>query len=368
MTAATLVSPARAQDIVKVQVRIQEDMIRDIQREVLRLVNTTVIPNLDEIRQTITSAMAEVRRNIGTVEIVQRDQDYKFEQTHKETKTVRIGANGALDLRNISGNITVTGVSGNEATIEILRESRGRTEADAKLGLTEVTVQVDERGERASVQTVNPQHRERPPYRVAVNYTVKAPAGTRININTLSGDVMVTGIKGDTAVEVAGGDITVTGSRVSRIKTMGGDVTLTDVDAEGSLDVGTLGGDVIINRAKARRLAAETMGGDLTAHDVSADDASLKTMAGDVEFGGPLSKNGRYELRTHSGEVTFHVTGNTGFELEASTFSGTVRAGAELGLKPSSDSTRRSVRGTVGDGSARIIAVSLSGDVVITKK
>ena len=372
VTSVTMAVPAaRAQDVdVKVKIRIEDETIRDIQREVLRLVNTTVVPNLSgiggEITKAIESAMVDLRRAFGNVEILQRDSEFKFQQTNKETRTIPLGASGALDLRNVSGDITVTAVSGNEATIEIIKESRGRTEADAKQGLADVTVQIDHRGERASVATVEPPRRDRQPYRVSVTYIVKTPAGTRVNINSLGGDVVVTGIKGDTGVEVAGGDITVSGSRVSRVKTMGGDVRLTDVDSDGMLDVGTLGGNIEITRAKARRLAAETMGGDLTARDVAAEDASLKTMAGDVVFGGPLARNGRYELRTHSGEVHFDVSGNAGFELDATTFSGTVRAAAELGLKPTT-STNRSLRGTVGDGSARIYMSSLSGDVLITK-
>jgi DUF4097 and DUF4098 domain-containing protein YvlB len=330
-------------------------------------VNTALVPNLNAISGDITRALVDVRRSLGNVEIVQRDSQFRFEQTHKETRTIPLGASGALDLRNVAGDITVTAATGNEVTIEILRESRGRTEADAKQGLVDVTVQIDHRGDRASVQTTEEQLRDRRPYRVSVSYNVKAPAGTRLNVNSLAADVNITGIKGDTAVEVAGGDITVIGSRVSRVRTMGGDVTLTDVDSEGMLDVGTLGGDILITRAKARRVAVETMGGDLTAREVAADDATLKTMGGDVEFSGALSRNGRYELRTHSGEVRLNVTGNTGFELDASTFSGSVNASPELGLKPTA-TTRRALRGVVGDGSARVIAVTLSGDVIITKR
>jgi len=116
-----------------------------------------------------------------------------------------------------------------------------------------------------------------------------------------------------------------------------------------------------------RRLNAETMGGNLTARDIAADEATLKTLAGDVEYVGALARNGRYEFRTHSGDVRLTVPANAGFEIEATTFSGTVQPSAGLSLQPSANN-RRSLRGVVGDGSARIIASALSGDVIIIKK
>ena len=336
---------AQAQE-KRIETVIKEQVQRHIEREIDRA--TVVIRHADVAQRS--------------------DSQNRAQDTRTEKRTVAIGASGILDLRNHGGNIIVTAGSGNDATIEIVRRARGRTDADVKRVLNEVTVQVDHRGERATVQVVDPRpQRDRNEANVSVDYTVTAPAGTRLNVNSLGADVQVKGIRGDVAVEVAGGDITIGGSRVSRIKSMGGDIILTDIDAESSLEVGTYGGDVTIERAKMRRINAETMGGNLTARDVTADEATFKTLAGDVEFGGGLAKNGRYEFRTHSGDVRLMLAGNTGFEIEATTFSGTVQPAAGLSLQPSS-TNRRSLRGVVGDGSARIYASALSGDVIIAKK
>lgn len=329
------------------------------------------------IRKEVAIRKAELQRRIERNIVVQAGQqrggDRRFpaSDSRTEKRSLAIGASGSLELRNYGGDIVVTAASGNEATIEIVRSARGRTDADVKRALEEVTVQVDHRGDRATVQVNDPRmnsnSRGRDDYQVSVSYTVAAPAGTRLNVNSLGADVRVTGIKGDVAVEVAGGDVVINGSRVSRAKSMGGDITLTDVDAEGTLDVGTFGGDVLVERARARRLAAETMGGNVVARDVTADETSLKTLSGDVEFAGALTKNGRYELRTHSGDVRVTVTGNTGFEIDATTFSGSIQPAANLSLQ-STSRNNRSLRGVVGDGGARIIAAALSGDVIIGKK
>ena len=105
----------------------------------------------------------------------------------------------------------------------------------------------------------------------------------------------------------------------------------------------------------------------VTAHDVTSSGAGLKSMSGDVDYSGPLARGGRYELQTHSGSTRLTVTGSVGFDLQASTFSGQIHLEPPLQLQGAS-LTRRSARGTVGDGGASVVATTFSGDVVIVKK
>jgi hypothetical protein len=65
--------------------------------------------------------------------------------------------------------------------------------------------------------------------------------------------------------------------------------------------------------------------------------------------------------------VKFALSGSVGFDLQASTFSGQIRLEPPLQLQGAS-LTRRSARGTVGDGGAVVTATAFSGDVVIVKK
>jgi hypothetical protein len=135
-----------------------------------------------------------------------QDKDYKFEQTDKQTKALAIGANGSLELRNIIGDITVKAGGGREASVEIVRVSRGKTEADAKLGLERVTAEVTSRGDRATVIAEYPNER-RSNYYVSVAYNVTAPAGARVLVQTITGDVTLTGIKGETSVSTTTGSV-----------------------------------------------------------------------------------------------------------------------------------------------------------------
>ena len=245
--------------------------------------------------------------------------------------------------------------------------TRGRTDADVQQGLDQVKVSVDQRPDRARVRAVYPD-RQATAYSIDVSYVITAPAGTHVTAETISGSVTIKGIRGSgQRVDVTSGDVNIAGSRVSQAKTISGPVTLTDVETDGTVDVRSVSGTVTLQNVKARRLTADAVAsGDITARNIVCDAATLKTLSGNVDFSGPLSKNGRYELGAFSGTVHFAPAGPAGFELQASTFSGDIRTDKSMTFRDLSLS-RRSLRGTVGDGGAMVILKTFSGNVTIGK-
>src|SRR5262245_41500819 len=230
---------------VEVRVVIPQTTAKEIRAAIERSLEQTIDVRLvNEITREISEALRESLAGAGDAarEIAQalresslhtagvwntpggarQDRGYTQEQIAKETHTLAIGANGTLILKNLSGNITVTGGGGRSATVEVTRRSRGRTDADAKLGLERVRVEVDHKGERAIVEARYADDKGRRPYAVTTNYVVTAPAGTQLTISTLSGDVQVKDIKGDVTANMASGSAIVSGSRVSLVKTMSG--------------------------------------------------------------------------------------------------------------------------------------------------
>ena len=300
-----------------------------------------------------------------------RSTQYPFElPPDRETRTIPLGPSGSLDLRNLSGRITVTGGSGRDVSIVIVKRSRGRTEADAARGLKEVTTEISHQGSRASVETRYPdQDRNRQQdYSVSVDYEITAPAGTSVSIHNLSGDVTIKNVSGEISVDVASGDIGISqAARIGLIKALSGDLTLTDIKSTSPMDAGTMSGDVRIERVQAPRISVNTISGDVIATEVTAESASLKTTSGSVGYTGTLSRSGKYDLQSHSGDVTLTVIGSAGFDLTARTFSGRVQPDPALGLKGQT-SERREVRGVVGDGSAVVQATTFSGNVIIVRK
>jgi hypothetical protein len=80
-------------------------------------------------------------------------------------------------------------------------------------------------------------------------------------------------------------------------------------------------------------------------------------------------------MKTHSGNVRLILTGNTGFEVVATSFSGNVRSDFPITLRGDTGESdgrargrqRRAIRGEYGDGSAFVELTSFSGSIVIGK-
>jgi len=305
----------------------------------------------------------------------QRDRN-RNEQTERITRSFKLGPNGQIDLGNIAGDITVTGGGGDEVSIEVVKRARGTSDADATEQLKLVNVEISERAGRVDVRTRYPDRSERSGRRsinVSVTYTVTAPAGTGVTARSISGDVSITGIKGSVDAESVSGEIRIQqGVLVERAKSISGDVEIDGVSVDGTLEASSVSGDVRARNVKARRVELGSTSGDVGVSEVSCETADLRSTSGGVEYTGAFLKGGRYVFRSHSGNVRVAVTGDVGFELEASTFSGSIDSELPITIGGQSGSSRRasrrSVRGVYGDGSASVELTTFSGDVIIRKR
>lgn len=306
-----------------------------------------------------------------------RDQDNREEQTERTTKTLKLGSDGLLELGNIAGDITVTRGSGSDATVEIVKTAHGRDTADAKELLQLVQVDVTERAGRAEVKTRYPsgdawRRSNRRNVNVSVDYIVTAPAGTRITIESISGSVKVTDIKGDLTASTVSGDVRVSGAgRVGSVKSISGSVEVSGADVDGPLESTSVSGDVILRRVKARRIEAGSVSGDIKLEEVQCDRLEAHSTSGNVSYSGSLARNGRYELKSFSGEIRLWIPAGTGFEIDANSFSGDVRSeDLPITMRGGTDGRgrRKVLHGTYGDGSAILDLTTFSGSIIISKK
>jgi len=307
-----------------------------------------------------------------------RDDNNREENTERTTRTLKLGADGLLALGNIAGDIAVTRASGQETTVEIVKTARGRDANDVREMLQLVQVEVTERAGRADVRTRYPRNDEqrnnRRNFNVSVAYNVAAPAGTRISIESISGNIKVTDIKGDVSANTVSGDVRITGSgRINAAKTISGTVEIADAQIDGALESSSVSGDVIMRRVTARRLDASSVSGNIKFDDLQCDRVSAKSVSGSVAFVGALVKNGRYDLGSFSGEVHLYLSGGTGFEIDANSSSGDVRSDFDIVMRGAQTTNRRNGRrnvlsGTFGDGSAVLDLTTFSGSIIISKR
>jgi DUF4097 and DUF4098 domain-containing protein YvlB len=286
------------------------------------------------------------------------------EQTERFSRKLRLALAGSVTVGNVSGDMVVTGGSGDDVSIEAIKRTRCESSQ-----LSAVQITVEERAGRVGVETEYPRYKSG--VNVSVDYTITVPSWAAIELHSVSGDVKVTAVQGATRVESVSGNIATSDTpKLEMAKSVSGDVDLIGARDVGDLTAGTVSGNVRAKDVKARNVSINTISGKVMLTDVSTDRLAAKTLSGDVSYAGSLAKGGRYELTTHSGQVRLMLTSGVGFELDANTFSGLIRS--DLPLTLTGDIRSRGPRNslthaTFGDGSAALSIRTFSGDIVITK-
>ena len=297
-------------------------------------------------------------------------------QTEKISRTVNIGADGEIDVSNIAGDIMVTRGGGTSAAIEVVKTARADTAEEAKALLGMVAVDIAERGPRAEIRTRYPGREEmrgrgRRNFHVEVAYTIAAPQNTRIIARSISGNISVRDISGVLTVESVSGTVKLANAgRMANAKTISGNVEMTDSRVDGALSAGTISGTVKLQKVSARQLSLSSVSGSVWLQDVACDRIEGQAISGDIQFTGDFAPNGRYEFTSHSGNVRLAVDGKTGFQVEATSFSGEITTDLAITLEGGQTNMRRakSLRGKHGDGSAFLDLTSFSGSILITKR
>jgi hypothetical protein len=294
------------------------------------------------------------------------------EATESFSRTVRLDRTGIVDIENIAGDITITGGSGNDVRIDAIKRMRNPDEAQARVLLQQLQIDVTERPGRVEIRTVHPRARNS---MGEVAYTLAVPTGADIVVKSVSGDVRVSNIKGELRSETINGNVVANAvSRIQSVKTVSGDIDITA--AEGDITAGSINGDLILRSVKARSATLETISGDVRTTDVELERANIGSVNGDIDYVGRIARGGRYELHTHSGDIRITPVNTSGFELDASTFNGDVVS--EYVMKtstplPQSFAARRgggntATRGSYGDAGAVLALRSFNGDITIVRR
>jgi DUF4097 and DUF4098 domain-containing protein YvlB len=312
----------------------------------------------------------------GTEQSRQRRTEERENQTERFTRTVNIGANGEIELSNISGDILITRGGGTTASIEVVKTAHGASADEARAMLALVQVEITERGTRAEARTRYPDSDEarrnnRRNINVSVSYTVAAPEGTRILAKSISGNISARDIRGGLTLESISGTVRVANAgRVVNGRSISGDVELNDTTVDGTLEAGTISGTVRLRKLTAKSVAINSVSGALQIEDVSAERMDAQAISGNITFAGDLQPNGRYEFTSHSGNIRLAVPAGAGFQVEASSFSGSINTDIPITMSGGQSGRRnRALRGTAGSGGGAILDLTtFSGTILITKR
>jgi hypothetical protein len=299
------------------------------------------------------------------------------EQIDKVTQAIKVGDGAVLDLSHLAGDVRVSGGGGSEIKIEATKRVRHRDASEGKRLLDLLRVDINHFNNRVEVRTIYPRRTgtRGNSMSASVDYVITVPANAAVALKSVSGNIFVSNVRGEVRAEAISGDVNIGGTpNVAIAKTVSGDVLARDIGSQTALVLSTVSGTVIGSGLKVRALEAGSVSGDVRITGSQIERLEANSVSGNIEFDAPLAKGGRYEFTSHSGNVRIMLAGNTGFELDADTFSGSVRSDVPVTLRSVGATERerrgsnRAIRGTYGDASAILSVRSHSGSVVITKK
>ena len=194
-------------------------------------------------------------------------------------------------------------------------------------------------------------------------FEVTVPVGTRVSARSWSGRVSVRGVRGDVEARTHSADIEIRDAGRIDVESISGDITI--AGANGESLIRTVSGDVDLASARGD-VEVETVSGDVDLRDVVAKQIRSHTTSGDMNFSGQILADGRYEFDTHSGEIRLVLPADVGAQLSVSTFSGGLESDFPITLQAGKDHGSKRLSFTLGQGTARIIAETFSGDVTLT--
>ena len=246
-------------------------------------------------------------------------------------------ANARVTIENTSGSIHVTAWDRNEVAVlggrSVIR--------DLEVDVTPQHVQL----------IMNAGH----------ELDVRVPRRALLRAHSVSGTISVEGVEGSVDIESGSGSLEVEGQPRS-IHAMGfsGGVTVRGGGTEVTR-AESISGTVIITKAAGLVVAKSSSGGvDVRG---SVKEAELFSVSGSVVFDGSVASGGRLSAESSSGGVELTLPRNMSAEYELSTISSDI----ENDFGPAATKSRRSagvsLKFTVGNGSARIKAASVSGSV-----
>jgi DUF4097 and DUF4098 domain-containing protein YvlB len=292
------------------------------------------------------------------------------EVTERFSKTAHLDQNGTFDLTNISGNIVITGSSGRDVTIEAVKRVQRPNPNAARALLQMIDIQVAEQANRVEVRTVFPRPRNFPG---SVDFTIGVPDEANVTLKMMSGNVRATNISGGVRADVVTGNLVVAAARrIEALKSVSGDIEIVDASADDFVTVSTVSGNITVRGLKGRTVQLGTVSGNVRMDDVQSDRLMARAVNGNIDYAGDLARSGRYEFVSHSGDIRLMLSGGTGFEVQANSFSGNVRSDFPVNRRAGAEGgggvTPRGIRGVFGDASAMLVLRAFSGNISIARR
>jgi hypothetical protein len=261
--------------------------------------------------------------------------------THSGDITIRAGSSGSVQIH---GKIFVSD-----------RWIAGKREGDVHA--IEQNPPIRQEGNSIHIDYLTEMHD------ISVDYEITVPAETTIRTKSGSGDQIIEGTRGNADVQTGSGDVkisTLTGE--VRLQTGSGNVRAHEI--AGSVHGSAGSGDIEVEETAQGDVDLRTGSGNINVRGVQG---TFRAEAGSGDITAEGTQSGEWEIRTGSGNVRVRLPGNSAFDADIATSSGTVDVDSpvEMTVQGRVNETRKQIRGKVRGGGPLLSVRTGSGDIHI---
>jgi len=289
---------------------------------------------------------------------------------------------GRPDIEVVSGSGRIEVVSGREGQIEIRGEIRagtdwgwnrnGRLSPEERVRRIEAKPPVEQNGNTVRIGHIDDRDVEQG---VSISYMLTVPAASLLHAKTGSGSQRIEGVRGEVRSSTGSGSIVARDVGSLSTSTGSGSIQADAVDGSfrantgsGSIHATGIGGAITAKTGSGSIEIVQSGSGNV---DVSSSSGTVRvrgvrgalrasTTSGGLHIQG--QPTGDWELNSSSGGVRLDLPDTSGFELDATTSSGSIDVGMPVSVRSTS---KRALRGTVHGGGSRLSIHTSSGSIDI---
>ncbi|MEW5833906.1 MAG: DUF4097 family beta strand repeat-containing protein [Pseudomonadota bacterium] len=192
---------------------------------------------------------------------------------------------------------------------------------------------------------------------------VQVPRGASLDVSVVSAPLSIDGTDGGTVdVNSVSGRIRIN-ARTPRLSVDSVSGSIEQAGHAAMADLQTVSGDILVP-ALGDEARLETVSGKVQARGGPWKKITLSTVSGDVDVSGGMAADGKMDIDSMSGDVQVTLPPDVSTSIHASSFSGNLRSAFGT-AEHNEHGPGSELNATAGNGSARIVIESFSGDVRI---
>lgn len=255
--------------------------------------------------------------------------------------TFAVRSGSRIEVETFGGSITVRSWDRNHVRVQATHGRRDKIDIDARGS----SVRVEAEGYMGVAKDVR------------LHLTV--PRTAHVEASGVNTEIDIEGVQGDVDAETVHGNIRVTGGSRLKIESVEGELILTG--ARGRVQASTVNRGIRISNVVGD-LDLETVNGPIIMQRAQASNVDASTVNGRIVYDGAIRDGGDYSLATHNGAIWVTIPSNANASVSISTFNGELDTSFEI-PNFNSNTRRRSYSFVIGNGKGRVDLETFGGDI-----